>query len=282
MDQKTLEQIAEFICGNNEIIHPEYRKSSQLTQFFYNVGLPFVHDGSTRSRWVLEKLNEISKDQLANVLKRLASPREYGGDKERVFKALKTLNSILYVEGFEIYLEGIEPRFRKIQIDFNESKLEKERELKPLPAPDFLALGFDIGVGEILQNRWNETQKCIESKAYLASIILMGSILEGVLLGVFQKNIKEGNQAKNAPKDKNDKIKNFAEWKLAEMIDVAHQLDWIGIDVKKYSHSLREFRNLIHPYEQMMYKFSPDEDTTKISWLVVQAVINDLANKLKK
>lgn len=109
----------------------------------------------------------------------------------------------------------------------------------------------------------------------------MGSILERVLLGVFQKNMKEGNQAKNAPKDKNDKIKNFAEWKLAEMIDVAHQLDWIGIDVKKYSHSLRDFRNLIHPYEQMMYRFNPDEDTTNISWLVVQAVINDLANKLK-
>lgn len=280
MDQKTLEQIAEFICGNNESIHPEYRSSSKITKFFHNIGLPYIHDGSTRAKWVLERLDELTSQQLANVLKRLASPREYGGDKEIVFKALKTLNSILYVEGFEIYLEGIEPKFRKIQIDFNNIQ-EIERELKPLPTPDFLALGLDVGVGEILQNRWNETQKCIESKAYLASIILMGSILEGVLLGVFQKNMKESNQAKNAPKDKNDKIKNFAEWKLAEMIDVAHHLDWIGIDVKKYSHSLREFRNLIHPYEQMMNRFSPDEDTTNISWLVVQAVINDLANKLK-
>ena len=79
-----------------------------------------------------QALNELTSQQLANVLKRLVSPREYGGDKERVFKALNTLNSILYVEGFEIYLEGIEPKFRKIQIDFNESKLEKDRELKPL------------------------------------------------------------------------------------------------------------------------------------------------------
>ncbi|MGB9191958.1 MULTISPECIES: hypothetical protein [unclassified Acinetobacter] len=281
MDQKTLEQIAEFICGTDEEIYPQRRSSSQLTSFFYRVGLPFNHDGSTRAKWVFEKLNSLDKNQLADVLRRLASPKEYGGDKVKITKALNVLNSILYVEGFEIYLDEISPKFRKIQRDFNESKLEKERELKPLPAPDFLALGLDVGVGEILQNRWNETQKCIESKAYLASIILMGSILEGVLLGVFQKNMKEGNQAKNAPKDKNDKIKNFAEWKLAEMIDVAHQLDWIGIDVKKYSHSLREFRNLIHPYEQMMYRFNPDEDTTNISWLVVQAVINDLANKLK-
>jgi len=281
MDQKTLEQIAEFICGNNLELHPEYRKSSQLTQFFHNVGLPFVHDGSTRSRWVLEKLNEISKDQLANVLKRLASPREYSGDKERVFKALKTLNSILYVEGFEIYLEGIEPKFRKIQIDFNESKLEKERELKPLPAPNFLALGLEVGVGEILKSRWDEVQKCIDANAHLAAVILMGSMLEGILLGVCQKNMIEANKANCAPKDKNGKTKHFADWKLAEMIDVAHQVGWVDIDVKKFSHSLREFRNLIHPYEQMMNRFNPDKDTTNISWLVVQAAINDLAFKLK-
>lgn len=281
MDQKTLEQLAEFICGNDPDNHPEYRKSSQLTQFFHNVGLPFTHDGSTRSKWVLDQLNQISKEQLAIILKRLVSPREYGGDKEKINKALKTINSILYVEGFEIYLDRIDPKFRKIEIDYSDVN-SKEMELKPLPPPNFLALGLEVGVGEILEKRWIETQKCLDSKAYLASIILMGSILEGLLLGVFQKNMREANQATSAPKDKNQKTKNFADWKLTEMIDVAHQLGWIGIDVKKYSHSLREFRNLIHPYEQMMNRFDPDEDSTNISWLVVQAVINDLANKLKK
>lgn len=281
MDQKTLEQIAEFICGNNEIIHPEYRSSSKITKFFHNIGLPYIHDGSTRAKWVLDRLNELTSQQLANVLKRLVSPREYGVDKERVFKALNTLNNILYVEGFEIYLEGIEPKFRKIQIDFNESKLEKDRELKPLPAPNFLALGLEVGVGEILKSRWDEVQRCIDANAHLAAVILMGSMLEGVLLSVCQKNMIEANKANCAPKDKNGKTKHFADWKLAEMIDVAHQVGWIDIDVKKFSHSLREFRNLIHPYEQMMNRFNPDKDTINISWLVVQAAINDLAFKLK-
>jgi hypothetical protein len=50
--------------------------------------------------------------------------------------------------------------------------------------------------------------------------------------------------------------------------------------VKKFSHSLREFRNLIHPYQQMIVKTFPDKDTCEISWLVVQAAANDLAKKL--
>ncbi|WP_417763737.1 hypothetical protein [Shewanella sp.] len=76
-------------------------------------------------------------------------------------------------------------------------------------------------------------------------------------------------------------MKNFANWKLAEMIDVAHHVGWLGLGVKKFSHSLREFRNLIHPYEQMATRMNPDADTCGISWLVVQAAVNDLAKQLK-
>ncbi len=68
---------------------------------------------------------------------------------------------------------------------------------------------------------------------------------------------------------------------LAEMIDVAHDLGWIDLDVKKYSHALREFRNFIHPHQQMLQQSYPDEDTCQISWLVVQATVNDLIKKLK-
>jgi len=55
----------------------------------------------------------------------------------------------------------------------------------------------------------------------------------------------------------------------------------ISLDVKKFSHALREFRNLIHPYQQMAVNTFPDKDTCEISWLVVQAAVNDLARKLK-
>ena len=65
------------------------------------------------------------------------------------------------------------------------------------------------------------------------------------------------------------------------MIEVAHELRWVGLDIRKFSHALREFRNLVHPHEQLGTGDRPDADTCKISWLVVQAASNDLAKVLK-
>jgi hypothetical protein len=279
MDESTLDKIAEFICGNGEQ-YPVYRSSSHLTAFFSRAGLPrFVHDGSTRQRWVFECLKACSREELAGVLKRLASPREYSGDRGNITKAIKLLNEILYIEGFQVNLSGVEPKFEKVQIDF--SSID-EPDLKPLPPPDFLSLGLEPGIGEILKKRWDEAQRCVDSKAYLAAIIVMGSMLEGILLGICQRYPAKANQCPSAPKDvKTGKVKHFADWKLSEMIDVAHHVGWLGLDVKKFSHALREFRNLIHPYEHMLSRTNPDEDSCNISWLVVQATVNDIARAFK-
>ncbi len=281
MDESTLENIAGFICGNGEN-HPKYRSSSKITAFFERAGLPqFVHNGSTRQWWVLERLKECNREQLAGVLKRLASPREYDGNRDKIKFALTQLNKILYVEGFKIKLLDTDPKFEKISIDYSDDG-EPEEELKPLPAPDFLALGLEPELGEILKNRWEESQRCVDADAHLSATIIMGSMLEGLLLGVCQRDPVTANRCSSAPRDPNtDKVKNFTSWKLSEMIDVAYQVGWLGLDVKKFSHSLREFRNLIHPYEQMATRMNPDSDTSGISWLVVQAAVNDLAEQLK-
>ncbi|MDE2421215.1 MAG: hypothetical protein KGO49_08580 [Gammaproteobacteria bacterium] len=279
MDESTLDKIAEIICGNGEQ-YPEYRSSAKLTEFFARAGVPrFVHDGTTRQRWVLACLNNCSRDELAKVLKRLVSPKEYAGNKTKISQALKSLNEATYVEGFRIKLDGLEAKFERIEINFEEDSID---ELKPLPPPDFMNLGLEAGIGEILQSRWIETQKCVDAEAFLASIIMMGSLLEGILLGICQKKPAEVNTCTSAPKDsKTGKVKKFHEWSLAEMIDVAHQIGWLGLDVKKFSHVLRGFRNLVHPYEHMVSGANPDKDTCGISWLVVQAAVNDLAKSIK-
>jgi len=99
---------------------------------------------------------------------------------------------------------------------------------------------------------------------------------------IITDNLRRANTCKAAPLDpRTGKVKYFAEWSLSDMINVAHEANWIDLDVKKFSHALREFRNLIHPYQQMIVKTFPDKDTCEISWLVVQAATNDLARKLK-
>lgn len=280
MDESTLNKIAEFICGNGEQ-YPVYRSSSYLTSFFERAGLSrFVHDGSTRQWWVLECLKKCSREELAQILKRLASPREYSGDKEQIAIAIKLLNEAVYVEGFKIKLRGIDPYFERINVSFDVDD-EEGQKLQSLPSPNFLTLGLEPGIGELLGKRWEESQKCVDSESFLAATIIMGSMLEGLLLGVCQRYPKDANSSPCTPKDKSGKVLKFYDWSLSQMIDVAHHAGWIDLDVKKFSHSLRDFRNLIHPYEQLTTGANPDSDTCKISWLVVQAAVNDLAGKLK-
>jgi len=151
---------------------------------------------------------------------------------------------------------------------------------------DFLSKDFgDISIRKlkveqsllpILESRLKEAYLCMQIKASLAVIFLCGSILEGMLLGVAQQNIEKFNRSKSSPKDNNGKVKNLPDWTLNDFINVAYSEGFLGLDIKKFSHSLREFRNYIHPYQQMVSGFNPDEHTAKICLQVLKAAIVDL------
>lgn len=133
----------------------------------------------------------------------------------------------------------------------------------------------------ILESRLNEARLCVIG-APLATIFLCGSVLEGILLSIAQKNPQRFNQAKSAPK-KCDSVLLLANWNLSQLIDVAYELGFLGLDIKKFSHELRDFRNYIHPYQQCMSNFYPTQDTAKICLQVLKAAISsfDKAINLK-
>jgi len=113
-------------------------------------------------------------------------------------------------------------------------------------------------------------------------MFLTGSTIEGLLFGFAKKFPKSFNCSSSAPKDKNDKIKPFKNWTLTDLINVSYSLGLLNEDIKKHSHSVREFRNYIHPNEQLKSEFYPDENTAKISWQVLKACVMQLVkNKVK-
>jgi hypothetical protein len=138
-------------------------------------------------------------------------------------------------------------------------------------------LGLDPAISGVLKQRIDEIKSCLGAKASLATIFLCGSTLEGILLGIACTRAKDFNQSALSPKDKTLKVKQFHDWTLNEFINVARDLGLLGEDVKKFSHALRDFRNYIHPYEQMSSKFDPDEHTARICWQVLQAAITQLS-----
>jgi hypothetical protein len=141
-------------------------------------------------------------------------------------------------------------------------------------------LSIDHDVAAILEQRMVEAKKCLKAEAPLSVIFLCGSILEGVFIGIANKNPKEFNQAKATPRNRDTgKPRPLREWTLNDFIETACEIGFIGLDVKRYSHSLRDFRNFIHPNEQLTLRFNPDQHTAKISWQVLKAAIHDISKK---
>ena len=102
--------------------------------------------------------------------------------------------------------------------------------------------------------------------------------MEGILLGMAQKHPDKFNKSKSAPVNKNSAIvKKFNEWTLSDFINSAYELGIIKEDVKKFSHVVREYRNYIHPYQQLCSQFNPDKHTVSICFQVLKAMISQIS-----
>lgn len=141
---------------------------------------------------------------------------------------------------------------------------------------DITKLNLDPELKGTILQRIEEIQKSIQSNCPLSVVFLCGSTLEGLLLDLATKNIQKFNQSESAPKDTYGNVKKIYEWSLANLIDTAYKLNYISLDIKRHSHSIRDFRNYIHPRQQASERFIPDLHTAKISWQVLQAVIANL------
>lgn len=138
----------------------------------------------------------------------------------------------------------------------------------------FTKLPVDASMSRALVDRMEEAQRCIEAKAYLSAVILCGSVLEGMCLGF---GVLHPERANRGFADQfNKPAPQFREWKLSQWIDVLSRLGDLSPNVEKFGHALRDFRNYVHPAEQLAHRFSPDHHTARIGFQVVVAAAEDL------
>jgi hypothetical protein len=142
--------------------------------------------------------------------------------------------------------------------------------------PDFSTVVHDHALAELLQERWKEANSCIENKSYLAATILMGSLLEGLLLAKVMADTKTANASPAVPKNSEGKPRPFHEWGLGNLLDIAYSCGWLRKNVHDISLPLRDYRNIIHPWHQLADGICPDENSCKVSWEAVRAVIAEL------
>jgi hypothetical protein len=149
---------------------------------------------------------------------------------------------------------------------------------KDLGKIDLSAIPVTPTFKEVIEQRMNEIERCIKAEAPLAVIFLCGSTLEGLLHSMADAKPHDFNTAKTAPRDSNSgQTKPFAQWGLANLIAVSRELGIIGEDVAKHADAVRDFRNYIHPRQQIKEAFNPRMHTAEIAKKVLDAAISDLA-----
>lgn len=114
--KRNLRELARIICGDEEAgSYFPYRSSTYLTEFFEDCDLEYVHDGSTRWRWVLDRLEEVMTlpkqspqlppDPFVRIIRNLLDTGEaQTGDDDRA-NALSAVNTVLRREGWEAFYD---------------------------------------------------------------------------------------------------------------------------------------------------------------------------------
>ena len=254
LQQKTLEKLRNLI--NEET---EYRSGPKLVDFFNDLGANDTYNrgGGFPSRWMYtdEKLSKINgTPELDKCIRKLFAPVNFIGRFAELDKFIADFNQYLAFDGWQVLRKETEITFTKAgKIKFEEKIEVKEDDFLQKEFSDISLnkLGLDSIITETLNIRFDEIKKCLNAKAPMSVIFLSGSSLEGILLGIASKYPREFNQSRTSPKDQNGKVKPYHEWTLSNFIDTAHDIGILKEDVKKFSHSLCDFRNYIHPYEQV-------------------------------
>jgi hypothetical protein len=79
-------------------------------------------------------------------------------------------------------------------------------------------------------------------------------------------------RASKAPKDP-----DITRWDLSHLIEVCVELKLVSSGIEKLSHSVRAYRNLVHPGNEIRNKLMFDEEEARIALEVLHMVHRDLS-----
>ena len=148
-------------------------------------------------------------------------------------------------------------------------------EEKDSPVTQKREFGFikDAELRKVLERDYLEIQTAYVARCWKSVIILSGGAIEAILTDIALQNATQAKAATSAPKES-----DVTRWDLADLINVAVELKLVSAGVEKLSHSVRAYRNLIHPGNEIRNKLTFDAEEAKIALEVLHIVHRDLSN----
>lgn len=124
---------------------------------------------------------------------------------------------------------------------------------------------------KILERDYVEIQRAYIGTCWKSVIILSGSAIEAILLDRLQQDESKAKSASQAPK------KDLSYWDLADIIKVCVELKFVTPGVEKLSGAVREYRNLVHPGNEIRNNLVFNAEEAKIAVEVLHIVHRDLS-----
>ncbi|MFI9387743.1 hypothetical protein [Kutzneria sp. NPDC052558] len=275
LDGRTLDRVARLVV---DIDSPNERRGYELEQLLSSAGWadPPQYDGSQRIPWLVDALTDRSDSRadIERFLCRVCDPLEYDGGMAAADACRQELNRVLEFERLVITYVGGRPVLGELTDESERpvygAPVEVERRLRVLLS--------DEQVIALLVDRIEQSRSAEASGAYLLALFGIGSFVEGLLFTVLKEQFPDLVRAGFRGRDGRQVPASRAGLEL--LIETAHRQRLIELDARNFLHHVRDFRNYIHPRQQLERDFTPNKDTVNMCWMPVNAVLNDLEERV--
>lgn len=138
----------------------------------------------------------------------------------------------------------------------------------------------DKEIKKLLIRDWEEAQIAFKNGLYKATVVLCGTVLEALLvdaLSCIKEEVKSSYyQQYLIGKNKGNKPLKIENWRLYQLIEIAKQQGVISSNVAKFSHIVRDYRNLIHLWAQKREQLQVDSHIASAVVNLLTLAYNDI------
>lgn len=175
-------------------------------------------------------------------------------------------------DNYYYYIAGISSfigrAISKLKVEIEESEITPITEKRDFP---FIS---DNELRKILERDYLEIQIALIAQCWKSVIIMCGSAMEAILLDLLKQDEEEAKSSQKAPAER-----NLEKWSLNDLIEVAIDLELVTEGIAKLSHSVREYRNIIHPGNEIRNKIEFGKEEARIAIEVLNILHRDLLKK---
>lgn len=148
----------------------------------------------------------------------------------------------------------------------------EQPEHDPVTEPKLFSFINNTKLRAIVERDYLELLRAYIASCWKSVIILCGGTIEAILLDLLKSDEESAKATQSAPKQT-----DINRWDLSQLIDVVLELKLVSPSVEKMSHPIREYRNLVHPGNELRNQLIFDEEEAKIAIEVLNILHRDLS-----